>query len=119
MNQKIYVIAYKKYFDEVYQTEIIGVTDDYNKGSDYVKKMNELYKSKKNKLDNFHYVVMRKWFDENPIPDYKLKEERNTHTKNYGEFCKKWKKENLTKEELSLEEFFDEMIYFIQESKWF
>jgi hypothetical protein len=69
MNEKkMYVITMSTGSYDSYSQSLVAVTDDFEKGSAYVNKMNTTYESVKNKMDVFYKDVYPVWNVENPRP---------------------------------------------------
>ncbi len=50
-------------------TNVLFVTDDFEKGSAYVNKKNSIYQSCQEKSDLFQKDIIKQWFVENPRPE--------------------------------------------------
>jgi hypothetical protein len=89
-NKKMYVITMGSGSYDDYNLQVLFVTDDFDKGSDYVNNKNENYQSLHGKMEAFYMNEYKQWQLANPRPaigDFVLKP------------IPKWKsKEKITKD---------------------
>lgn len=128
-NKKMYVITMSAGCYEDSYEKVIGVTDDFKKGSAYVDSKNSIYQSMENKLAHLEKEEWNKWLLINPKPVVKTIEGEMEITKEFQQQHKKWLKklnesreqwikDNLTQEEEEMRLIKDNNGWFIQEAPW-
>lgn len=68
-NKQMYVITMSAGQYEDSYTNVMFVTDDFEKGEAYVNKKNSIYQSCKEKVDSFSKNEFKAWFMANPRPE--------------------------------------------------
>lgn len=123
MEKQLYAITVDVGAYEDSYTSILFVTDDFEKGSAYVNKNNEVYQSGQAKVKLFHANDYKHWLLDNPYPSHDLEYSRVDPKRNRmrekqeqhniqqeqmlwlaksQEFLNQWLKDHLTQDEYEM-----------------
>ena len=132
----LYVITMSVGMYDDQDTQTVAATHDYNKGMEYVDRMNATYETMQAKLRTFETKDAKKWYAANPRPVQDTSKPRTKHAAllqasartystavtdfnlRFNNVYSEWRNTNLTSAELELYEIKDNNYWSLVEVPW-